>query len=203
MTQEWTISGDYIEACNCDVTCQCIAMEPPDDGACTGSFAWHIEDGQYGDVDLSGLHVALLIRTEKGVMFDPDTIWHVVLLVDEAAEEDQQAAIEDIYLGRAGGIFGAAADAHVESAEVATAPFTFSRDGTDFSVDVGDVVSVEAVGKHGFNDDLGTISPHPLTKSLEMNMGQSTNATVSYDDAFDWDVSGNNSFLGDFELANA
>lgn len=203
MTQEWTIQGDYVEACNCDVICQCIAMELPDDGACTGSFMFHIEDGQYGDVDLSGLHVAWLIRTEEGVMFDPDTAWHVALLVDEAAEEDQRAAIEDIYLGRAGGIFGAAADAHVESAEVATAPFTFSRDGTDFSVEVGDVVSVEAVGKHGFNDDLGTISPHPLTASLEMNMGQSTTATVSYDDTFTWDVSENNSFLGDFELANA
>ncbi|WP_144799188.1 DUF1326 domain-containing protein [Halorubrum depositum] len=203
MTQQWSISGDYVEACNCDVICQCIAMERPDGGVCTGSFVFHIEDGRYGDVDLSGLDVALLIRTDEGVMFDPETAWNVVLIVDETAVEEQRAAIEDIYLGRAGGIFAAAADAHIESADVATAPVSFSRDGANFSVEVGDAISTEAVGKHGFNGDLGAISPHPLTETLEMSMGQSTTATVSYDDAFEWDVSGNNSFLGDFELANA
>lgn len=203
MAQEWTLSGDYVEACNCDVLCQCIAMELPDDDVCTASLLFHIRDGHYGDIDLGGLNVAMLVRTEEGVMFAPETAWDVVLLVDEAADADQRAGLEDIYLGRAGGIFGAAADAHVESAEVATAPFTFTRDGTDFSVEIGDIVSVEAVGKHGFNDEIGTISPHPLTASQEMNTGKSTTATVSYDDSFTWDVSGNNSFLGDFELANA
>lgn len=202
MTQEWTISGDYVEACNCDVTCQCLWLEPPDDDVCTVSFAWHIEDGQYGDVDLSGLNMALLVRTEEGVIFDPEVAWHVVLLVDEAATSDQRAALEDICLGRAGGIFAAAADTHVESAEVATAPFSFTREGSEFSVNIGDVVSLAVVGKTGFNDDLGRVSPHPFTKSLEMSTGKSTTATVSYNEEFTWDVSENNSFLGDFELAN-
>lgn len=203
MPQQWSISGDYVEACNCDVMCQCIAMEPPNDDVCTASLLFHVQEGHYGDVDLSGLGVAMLVLTEEGVMFAPDTGWDVVLIVDEAATEDQRAALEDIYLGRAGGIFGAAADAHVEHAEVATAPFRFGRDGTEFSVEIGDVVTVEAVGKEGFNGILGTISPHPLTASGEMNTGKSTTATVSYDEAFRWDVSGGNSFLGDFELANA
>jgi hypothetical protein len=203
MTEEWTIKGDYVEACNCDVICQCIAMEPPDDGACTFSSIFHITDGQYGDVDLSGLHAAWLVRGEEGVLFDPDTSWHLALIVDEVAEAEQRAAIEDIYLGRAGGIFGAAADAHIESTEVATAPFNFTRDGTDFSVEIGDIVALEAVGQHGFNDDIGTISPHPFGKGSELNLGEATTATISYDDTFNWDFSENNSFLGDFELANA
>jgi len=203
MEQEWTITGDYIEACNCEVTCQCIWLEPPDDDVCTVSLAWRIEDGQYGDVDLSGLHAAMLIRTEEGVMFDPDVGWHVVLLVDEAATDDQRAALEDIYFGRAGGIFAPVAETHVETAEVATAPFSFTRDGGEFSVEIGDVVSMEVVGKAGFNEEIGTISPHPLTKSREMQTGKSTTATVSYNDEFRWDVSGNNSYFCDFELANA
>ena len=157
----------------------------------------------YGDIELDGLSVAMLVHTEEGVMFAPDTGWDVVLLIDEAADDDQRAALEDIYLGRVGGIFGAAAEAHIESAEVATAPFTLTRDGTDFSVEIGDVVSVETVGTHGFNGELGTVSPHPLTSDHKMHTGRSTTATVSYDDMFTWDVSGNNSFLGDFELANA
>lgn len=203
MTEQWQLKGDYVEACNCDVTCQCIWLEPPDDNACTVSLAWDIQDGQYGDVDLSGLSVGMLISTDEGVMFGPDTGWGVVLLIDEAANDEQRTALEDIYFGRAGGIFAPVADTHVETAEVVTAPFTFNRDGADFSVEMGDIVSMKVVGKTGFNEDLGTISPHPLTKSREMQTGKSTTATVSYNDEFSWDVSENNSYFCDFELANA
>jgi hypothetical protein len=178
-------------------------MEPPDDNRCIFSSIFHIADGQYGDIDLSGLHAALLGRGEEGVLLDPDTAWHVVLLVDEEADDDQQAALEDIYLGRAGGVFAIAGDTHVESAEVATAPFSFTRDNGEISAEIGDIVSVDVAGKQGFNDEFGTMSPHPFTKNTEMNLAKSTTATVSYDDEFSWDVSENNSFFTDFELANA
>lgn len=203
MNPDWTIEGNYVEACNCDVACQCIWLEPPDDDACTAALVWRIEDGEYGDVPLSGLGVGMLVSSEDGVMFDPDTQWNVVLIVDEAATDEQRGALEDIYFGRAGGIFAPVADTHVENSEVATAPFSVTRDEANFSVEIGDLVSMEVVGKTGFNEDLGTISPHPLTKSLEMNTGKSTTATVSYDDEFTWDVSENNAYFCDFELANA
>lgn len=203
MTQNWTLEGDYVEACNCDVACQCLWMEPPNDNACIASLAWHIRDGSYGDVDLSGLSVGMLVTAEEGVMFAPETGWDVVLLVDETADEEQRDAIEDIYFGRAGGIWAAVADTHVESAETATAPIDFRREGNDFSVEIGDIATMDASGAEGFNEEVGTVSPHPLTESTVMNTGRSTTATVSYDDEFSWDVSGQNAYLGDFELANA
>jgi len=203
MTSEWTIAGDYVEACNCDVACQCIWMEEPDGGVCTASLAWHIREGEYGGVDLDDLSVAMLISTEDGVMFAPGTGWDVVLATDETATDEQRAALEDIFFGRAGGIWAAVADSHVESAESVTAPISFSREGADISVSVGDVATMEVTGAPGFNGELGQISPHPLTKSQEMTVGKSTMASVSYGDDFDWDVSGNNVYLGDFELASA
>lgn len=203
MTHEWFIEGDYVEACNCDVACQCIWLDPPNDDACTASLAWHIQDGRYGGVELSGLHAAMLIRSEEGVMFDPDVAWHVVLLVDESASDEQRAALEAIYSGRAGGVFAAVADTHIESAEIASAPFSFTRSGDDFTVEIGDVSTVEVVGKSGFGEEPVTISPHPLTKSREMQLGESTTATVSYDDEFAWDLSETNSYYCDFKLANA
>ncbi|ELZ19458.1 hypothetical protein C477_08988 [Haloterrigena salina JCM 13891] len=203
MANEWIIKGDYVEACNCDVACQCIWLEPPDDDVCTVSLAWHIEDGSYGDVDLSGVDVGMLISTDEGVMFAPETEWDIVLLVDETADDDQREAIEDIYSGRAGGIWAPVADTHVRSVDVATAPISFSRDGSDFTVEVGDAIEMDASGAVGFNEEVGTVSPHPLTESLEVQTGKSTTATVSYDDQFTWDVSGNNAYLGDFELANS
>ena len=198
----WRLSGDYVEACNCDAICQCIAMQPPDSDVCTASFLFHIRDGRYGDIGLGGLSVGLLVSTDEGVMFAPDTEWDVVLLVDDTADAEQREAIEAIYFGRAGGIFAPVADAHVRSADIETVRIDFGRDGADFSVRIADTLVVEASGAAGFNDELGWISPHPLTADNEMSTGVSSEATVSYDDEFSWDVSGNNSYLGDFELAN-
>ena len=121
----------------------------------------------------------------------------------DSTSDEERAALEDIYFGRAGGIWAAVADTHVRSADVASVPIRFSRDGSDFSVEIGDVLEMDAGGAVGFNEEVGTISPHPLTESHEVQTGKSTTATVSYDDQFTWDVSGNNAYLGDFELANS
>ena len=114
MATTWELTGEYAEACNCDVACQCIWLEPPNDNACTAGLAWNITDGRYGDIDLSGRRVGMLIVSDEGVMFDPSTRWDVVLLVDEEATEEERAAIEDIYLGRAGGIWAPVADSHFQ-----------------------------------------------------------------------------------------
>ncbi len=203
MTTQWTIAGDYLEACNCDVACQCIWMEEPDDGRCTVSLAWHVREGSYGDVDLGGLNAIWLARYEDGNPFDPDATWPLVLLIDERADDEQRAALEAVFGGQAGGIFAVAVDAHVERLEVETAPFDFTREDGSFSLEIGDWVAVEAAEQAGVLGEIGRVSPHPFTSSLEMTTGKSTVATVAYDDEFAWDVAGNNAFLGDFELANA
>ena len=202
MSTQWTIEGDYLEACNCDVACQCIWMETPDDGVCQVSLSWHIRSGSYGDVELDGLHATWLASCE-GNPFDPDVTWPLVVLLDERADADQRAALEAIFAGEAGGIFGVAIDTHAERVEVADAPFSFDREGGSFALEIGEVVAVRAAEQAGVLGEVGRVSPHPFTSSLEMTTGKSTAATVSYDDEFTWDVSGNNSFLGDFDLANA
>lgn len=202
MTESWNIEGDFVEACNCDVACQCIWLEPPDDDVCTSSLVWHINSGNYGDIDLSGLNISMLIYTEKGVMFAPDTGWHVILLVDEEANNEEKSALEDIFLGRVGGIFTPVADTHFETTEVETVPFTFNRDESYITVNIDDSVTMDVFGKTGFNEELGTITPHPLTNDFKMNTGKSKTATVSYGNKFSWDVSGNNSYFGDFQLSN-
>lgn len=197
------MKGEYAEACNCDVACQCVWLEEPDDSVCTAALAWNITDGNYGDVDLTGRRTAMLISTDEGVMFDPATKWDVVLLIDEDASEEERAALEDIYLGRAGGIWAPVADGHFQSTEVVTSPVEFARDGDTTSVSFGDDMAMEVVEKVGFNEEAGTVYPHPLTSSLTMKTAKSTSATVSYDDRFSWDVGGNNSYVCDFELTNA
>ena len=203
MTKSWSLEGDYLETCNCDVACQCIWLEAPDDGVCTVSLTWHIRDGSYGDVDLGGLHATWLANCDEGNPFGPDVTWPLVVILDEAADAEQREALEAIFAGRAGGIFGVAVETHAASVEVVTAPFDFRRDEGTYAVEIGDWVAVEATEQTGVLGELGRVVPHPFTKTLEMTTGTSTAATVSYSDEFAWDVSGNNAFLGDFALANA
>ena len=87
----------------------------------------------------------MLARSEEGIMFDPSVAWRVVLFVDEEDSDEQQPVIENIYLGRAGGIWAAVADAHFETTEVETAPISFTRDDSTISAGAGDTVSTEAV----------------------------------------------------------
>jgi len=56
-----------------------------------------------------------------------------VLLIDNQANEEQQSALEDIYFGRASGIFAPVADTHVENAEATSTPISFNRDEDEFS----------------------------------------------------------------------
>lgn len=62
---------------------------------------------------------------------------------------------------------------------------------------------MEVVGKAGFNEELGTVSPYPLEKNLGPKTRKSETATVSDDDEFGCDVSGNNAYFSEFELANS
>ena len=102
----WRVRGSYFEACNCDAICPCRAVGgapggPSTYGTCFGALSWHIQEGHYGDVDLSGLRAVLSVRYHDEVQ--PSTPWEVVIYVDERGDASQQSALADIFLGRAGG----------------------------------------------------------------------------------------------------
>ena len=57
-------------------------------------------DGSAGDIDLDGLKVAVACRYHDD---EPGSPWSIVLYVDESGDAEQRAALEAIFLGRAGG----------------------------------------------------------------------------------------------------
>lgn len=196
----WHIEGAFTEACNCSAPCQCLYNEAPDDDECTGALFWHIEEGGYEGVDLSDLTVGVLLYDE-GILFEGG--WDVVLLIDEQAGESQAAALTDIFTGQAGGVMGAVAELVTDVKDVVAVPITYSEANGHVSVTAGDIVSVESEVVEGFGEVPGEVSPHPLTApSMAATTGKSTTATVSFDDEFSWDVSGNNAFFGEFEYGS-
>lgn len=84
----YSLSGEFYEACDCEVVCSCWAGVPPDMGICTGLFAWHITAGVVGGVDVSNCSAMLIFNGTSC-----DLASHVLLLV-QANSPAQQAAVE-------------------------------------------------------------------------------------------------------------
>lgn len=198
---DWDLKGEFIEACNCSVPCQCLWYEPADDGGCTFAGFWNIERGTYGDVSLDGLGAGMFVLDE-GILFEGG--WHVVLVIDEAADEEQADALEQIFSGQAGGLFEAAAPLIETVEDSVVVPFSYSTENGHLSFSAGDIVTIETDKAVGFGDKQGSVSPHPFIPPDEKaNVGKTSEATVAFDDDFSWDVSGNNSYFGTFEMASS
>jgi hypothetical protein len=105
VTGAWRVAGSYVEACNCEAVCPCrrVGSRPGGRstyGTCDFVLGWTITDGIADGVSLAGLGVVMAGSWDDD---EPGTPWRVVLYVDDRAEPAQRAALEAIFLGRAGG----------------------------------------------------------------------------------------------------
>lgn len=101
----WDVSGSYYEACNCDAVCPCRREGERRGGrstleSCDFVLSWLIEEGHVDDRELSGLSTVLVGSYSDD---EPNSPWRVALFVDEAADEDRQRDLADVFLGRIGG----------------------------------------------------------------------------------------------------
>lgn len=99
----WRMKGKVFIACNCDYGCPCNVNALPTHGDCEGGWVWRIEAGQYGDVPLEGLGVALFADWPKAI-HEGDGV--AVYLIDERADDAQRAALRTLAEGQAGGPWG-------------------------------------------------------------------------------------------------
>jgi len=93
------ISGEYLEARSCDVyTGPCFANAEMDLAGKEAVMAWRVEKGGWNDIDLAGLSVAVVARSEK-TMGDTGVFkmqaGHIrsVILVDAKANSAQRDAL--------------------------------------------------------------------------------------------------------------
>lgn len=99
----YAMSGHFFELCDCSSICPCWLGEAPDNGSCTGVFAWSITEGTVDGVDVAGRRVASTSfhtgnRSEGGQ--------EVFLFVDEGANKEQADALVDAFTGQLGGPLG-------------------------------------------------------------------------------------------------
>src|SRR5262249_44314099 len=145
--QNWTMSGEYMESCNCDYLCPCIYTNPQGPVTyehCMAALVFRIDHGSYGATSLDGLKFALVIRSGK-VMADGN--WVFAGVVDERADEAQRPALAAIVSGEAGGPPAMIRDNLVSDFRgVEFKPIDFSLDGLARSTAIPGLLSFEIEG---------------------------------------------------------
>jgi len=155
-TVEWGIKGELILNCNCTVFCPCVVSlgkHPPTEGHCQTWGGVRIDSGHYGDVDLSGLNIGLLIEI-PGMMSRGN--WKVALFIDERASHDAYHAIIDIFSGKARGTTGLFKVLVGEIIGVERQPISYETEGKTRHITVGRKIQgvVHPVGGKDADEDI-------------------------------------------------
>ncbi|WP_373089801.1 DUF1326 domain-containing protein [Sneathiella sp.] len=183
----WSLNGTYFESCNCEVACPCLFLSDPTEGDCTALVGWHIEDGSFDDVALSGLNVALAVHSPGNMA---KTQWKVAVYVDERASEAQNGSLLKIFGGQAGGHPARLATHIDEIIGVKSVPINFAAGNGKHSLKIPEIADVEIMQVTGQGDGPITIAGHPLCIAPGFPATVSKSTHLSYKDhGMSWDLS--------------
>ena len=197
MAQKWNLSGTYFEACNCNVACPCVFLSPPTEGVCKALVAWHIDEGNFGDLTLDGLNVVLHVYSPGNMV---EGKWKVALYLDDSATQAQKDGLAHIFSGQAGGHPAALAPLIEEVLGVKSAAIEYKAEGRTRSLRIPDVaeVEIEAVNGIGGEGDV-TIHNPPLCIAPGHASVAAKSKRVSYrDHGQQLELSGKNGFYSPF-----
>ncbi len=198
---QWKLGGTYFETCNCQAACPCVFTSPPTEGDCTVLVAWHIDKGNFGDVALDGLNVALAVHSPGHML---ETKWKAAVYVDANASEPQNKALLTIFSGQAGGHPAVLASFVGEIMGAKSVPMRYQDDGKKRSLVIPGIVDAEIEALEGQGGQAMTIENHPLciAPGKPATVARSKHFRFS-DYGLDWKLSGRNGFLSDFAYRSA
>lgn len=192
----WNLSGTYFETCNCAAACPCIFTSAPTEGDCTALVAWHIDDGRYGEVSLSGLTVALAVHAPGNMM---EGKWRVAAYFDDTANDAQNAALHAIFGGKAGGHPAMLASFIGEIVGAKNVPMRYQASGKRASLSIPGIAEAAIEAMEGQGGEPITIAGHPLCIAPGKAATVARSSGFHYGDfGFDWTLSGRNGFISDF-----
>ena len=202
-SSSWKLEGDYFEGCNCYVICPCIFNGDPDEGNCNVTAAWHIQNGNYGNVNLNDLNVVGLFHTPGNMATGPK--WKAALYIDTKATKEQSDSLIKILSGQAGGFFALLASNFIgEILGVKATPIEFGIDGKRRWIHVKDAMELEIEGVDGVdkNQEARVVNPaFTAVPGSDLVVARSTK--YKYDDhGMKWDNSGKNGFYCKFRYSS-
>jgi len=163
-------------------------------GECFGLLSWHIAEGAFDGLTLTGLNVALACRYHDD---EPGSPWSLVLYVDETGDAEQRDALESIYLGRAGGERVLRLPWVRKSRFVLDVrPAQIAFDGE--SVRVDERALIRATRPVAEQDDVRCAIPGYEEPGHELYADE----LAVHDDPFDYSLSGNCAYRSDFHYSS-
>jgi len=125
----WAIKGELILNCNCTVFCPCVVSlgnHAPTEGYCQTWLGIRIDEGNYGDEDLSGLNIGMVMEI-PGLMARGN--WKAAAYIDDRASEAAYDGLLKIFTGKAKGTTGLFKMLVSEFLGAERAPVTFETEG--------------------------------------------------------------------------
>jgi hypothetical protein len=143
MATEWYIEGPWFKTCSCDPGCPCDFNQRPTKGTCEALFAFRVDKGNFGDVDLAGVIWGGLAKW-PGPLHEGNG--EIQPFVNDSASDDQRNAVFEIMSGKQGDtmmeVFAYVAPT-VHEPIVAPIDFEFDLENRSGRVKVGDVAELE------------------------------------------------------------
>ena len=152
-TVPWAIKGELILNCNCTVFCPCVVSlgkHAPTEGYCQAWAGIRIDSGHYGDADLSGLNVGLVLEI-PGLMARGN--WKAAAYIDERASDLAYDGLLNIFTGKARGTTGLFKVLVSEFLGAERAPVVFETEGKARRLMVGKAIQGEVVPVEGKDPD--------------------------------------------------
>ena len=196
MTETWKLSGTYFESCTCDVACPCVFLSAPTHGDCTALVGWHIENGNFTNVNLDELNVALAVYSPGHML---ETKWRVALYLDETASEEQKNALTQIFTGQAGGHLSNLVPFIGEVLGIRSVPIEYNTNGKQRRLRVGDVGETEVEALQDSSGADVVINNPPLGIVPGQSLVVAKSKKLSYKDyGLECEISGKNGFYSPF-----
>jgi hypothetical protein len=139
----WRLEGTYIENCNCDIVCPCVASAfaaPATYDRCNVVLAWHIEAGEVDGTDVSDLSVVLVVDSPRQMS---EGNWRVGMFMDDRASDEQAEKLGGIFSGQMGGPLANLVPLISENLGMEVASIEHIDDGLRHRVRVGNAIDVE------------------------------------------------------------
>jgi hypothetical protein len=178
----WSMEGDYVASCSCDVVCPCPNDGRPNDpagnGECRGVALFRIDAGSMEDVELSGVSFAFVNLFPANITAGN---WKVGVVVDDAASDAQADAIGQILSGTAGGPFADFAPLVGENLGMARAKVVTSAGGGS----VSGMSEFTWEGFHGLDGNPTTVKNAAFGFAAEFQIGRTKGKTKAFGIEFD------------------
>lgn len=198
----YTLEGDLLEVCNCDILCPCWVGENPDNGTCDSVMGYNVRSGNIDGVDVSGRTVALAVHIPGNVLAGN---WKVALFVDDKATEPQAEALIAAFSGKLGGPLADTAALIGEVAAVERAPIRFEVHEGKGTLVIGDVAECVMEPYRGPTGQVTTLNESIFTTipgaPAWVAKASKYVRKVSRFGMKDMDLSGHNAIQGSFRFA--